>query len=80
MTLDEDYRPTDVGAVVSGEVAPSECARDSWKAGLDIITWTFERADMRAAPWMCSRQVRILGILPDWQATATHYANCMGLK
>lgn len=31
----------------AGEVVPSEYARDIKKAGLDIITWTFERADLR---------------------------------
>jgi glycerophosphoryl diester phosphodiesterase len=30
-----------------GEVVPSEYARDIKAAGLDIITWTFERADLR---------------------------------
>jgi len=28
-------------------VAPSRSARDIRRAGLDIITWTFERADLR---------------------------------
>lgn len=31
----------------AGEVVPSEYANDIRKAGLDIITWTFERADLR---------------------------------
>lgn len=31
----------------TGEVAPSEYALDIKKAGLDIITWTFERSDLR---------------------------------
>jgi glycerophosphoryl diester phosphodiesterase len=31
----------------AGEVVPSEYAQDIKKAGLDIITWTFERADLR---------------------------------
>jgi glycerophosphoryl diester phosphodiesterase len=31
----------------SGEVIPSQYALDIKKAGLDIITWTFERADLR---------------------------------
>lgn len=31
----------------AGEVAPSEYANDIKKAGLDIVTWTFERADLR---------------------------------
>ena len=31
----------------AGEVVPSEYAKDIKKAGLDIITWTFERADLR---------------------------------
>jgi glycerophosphoryl diester phosphodiesterase len=31
----------------AGEVIPSEYAQDIKKAGLDIITWTFERADLR---------------------------------
>lgn len=30
-----------------GDVVPSEYAMDIRKAGLDIITWTFERADLR---------------------------------
>lgn len=30
-----------------GRIVPSEYARDIRKAGLDIITWTFERADLR---------------------------------
>ena len=30
-----------------GEVIPSQYALDIKKAGLDIITWTFERADLR---------------------------------
>ncbi len=32
---------------VAGEVVPSEYANDIKKVGLDIITWTFERADLR---------------------------------
>lgn len=31
----------------TGEVVPSEYAKDIRRAGLDIITWTFERADLR---------------------------------
>ena len=31
----------------AGEVVPSEYANDIKKVGLDIITWTFERADLR---------------------------------
>ena len=31
----------------NGEVIPSQYARDIKAAGLDIITWTFERADLR---------------------------------
>jgi len=31
----------------TGEVIPSQYALDIKKAGLDIITWTFERADLR---------------------------------
>lgn len=31
----------------AGEVVPSEYAMDIKKAGLDIITWTFERSDLR---------------------------------
>jgi glycerophosphoryl diester phosphodiesterase len=31
----------------AGEVVPSAYARDIRKAGLDIIAWTFERADLR---------------------------------
>jgi len=31
----------------AGEVVPSEYALDIRKAGLDIITWTFERSDLR---------------------------------
>lgn len=31
----------------NGEVVPSEYANDIKKAGLDIIAWTFERADLR---------------------------------
>ena len=31
----------------AGEVVPSDYALDIRKAGLDIITWTFERADLR---------------------------------
>jgi glycerophosphoryl diester phosphodiesterase len=31
----------------AGEVVPSDYAMDIKKAGLDIITWTFERADLR---------------------------------
>jgi len=31
----------------AGKVVPSDYARDIRKAGLDIITWTFERADLR---------------------------------
>ncbi len=31
----------------AGEVVPSEYANDIKRAGLDIITWTFERADLR---------------------------------
>jgi glycerophosphoryl diester phosphodiesterase len=31
----------------AGDVVPSEYARDIRAAGLDIITWTFERADLR---------------------------------
>ncbi len=31
----------------AGEIVPSEYARDIRQAGLDIITWTFERADLR---------------------------------
>ncbi|MBK1724097.1 glycerophosphodiester phosphodiesterase family protein [Thiocystis violacea] len=31
----------------AGEVVPSDYARDIKRAGLDIITWTFERADLR---------------------------------
>jgi glycerophosphoryl diester phosphodiesterase len=34
-------------AVEKGEVVPSQYAKDIKKAGLDIITWTFERADLR---------------------------------
>jgi glycerophosphoryl diester phosphodiesterase len=36
----------------SGEIVPSEYARDIRRAGLDVITWTFERSDLRkgAAP------------------------------
>ena len=30
-----------------GEVVPSDYARDIRRAGLDIITWSFERADLR---------------------------------
>ncbi len=30
-----------------GEVVPSEYARDIKAAGLEIITWTLERADLR---------------------------------
>jgi glycerophosphoryl diester phosphodiesterase len=42
-------------AVDDGEVVPSAYAKDIEKAGLDIITWTFERSDLRngaaAAGW-----------------------------
>jgi glycerophosphoryl diester phosphodiesterase len=31
----------------AGRVVPSEYARDIRRAGLDVITWTFERADLR---------------------------------
>jgi glycerophosphoryl diester phosphodiesterase len=31
----------------ANEVVPSEYANDIKKAGLEIITWTFERADLR---------------------------------
>ncbi len=31
----------------SGKIVPSEYARDIKKAGFDIITWTFERSDLR---------------------------------
>lgn len=31
----------------SGEIVPSQYAEDIKNAGLDIITWTFERADLR---------------------------------
>jgi glycerophosphoryl diester phosphodiesterase len=31
----------------AGEVVPSEYAKDIQKAGLNIITWTFERSDLR---------------------------------
>jgi glycerophosphoryl diester phosphodiesterase len=31
----------------AGEVVPSQYANDIKKAGLDIVTWTFERADLR---------------------------------
>jgi glycerophosphoryl diester phosphodiesterase len=31
----------------AGEIVPSDYARDIRAAGLDIITWTFERADLR---------------------------------
>jgi glycerophosphoryl diester phosphodiesterase len=31
----------------NGNVVPSQYARDIKRAGLDIITWTFERADLR---------------------------------
>jgi glycerophosphoryl diester phosphodiesterase len=31
----------------SGEIVPSEYARDMRRAGLDIIAWTFERSDLR---------------------------------
>lgn len=31
----------------AGEVVPSDYAKDIKKAGLDIITWTFERSDLR---------------------------------
>jgi glycerophosphoryl diester phosphodiesterase len=31
----------------AGEIVPSEYARDIQRAGLEIITWTFERADLR---------------------------------
>ena len=31
----------------AGEVVPSDYAKDIRKARLDIITWTFERADLR---------------------------------
>jgi glycerophosphoryl diester phosphodiesterase len=31
----------------AGEIVPSEYARDIQRAGLDIIAWTFERADLR---------------------------------
>jgi glycerophosphoryl diester phosphodiesterase len=31
----------------NGEIVPSQYARDIKAAGLDIITWTFERADLR---------------------------------
>ena len=34
-------------AVDDDEVVPSEYAKDIKKAGLDIITWTFERSDLR---------------------------------
>ena len=32
----------------AGEVVPSDYARDIREAGLEIITWTFERSDLRA--------------------------------
>lgn len=31
----------------AGEVVPSDYAKDIMRAGLDIITWTFERSDLR---------------------------------
>jgi glycerophosphoryl diester phosphodiesterase len=31
----------------TGMVVPSDYAKDIRKAGLEIITWTFERADLR---------------------------------
>lgn len=31
----------------AGEIVPSDYAKDIRKAGLDIITWTFERSDLR---------------------------------
>jgi glycerophosphoryl diester phosphodiesterase len=31
----------------NGEIVPSQYAKDIKAAGLDIITWTFERSDLR---------------------------------
>ena len=39
-------------AVENGEIVPSQYAKDIKSVGFDIITWTFERSDLRkgAAP------------------------------
>ena len=69
--------------------------------GLDIITWTLERAgpgldgfyydstagvvelaqgDRFTLLNVLDEEVGILGIFSDWPATATFYANCMGVS
>lgn len=39
--------PTLLAVTDAGEIVPSQYARDIRAAGLDIITWSFERADLR---------------------------------
>jgi len=62
--------------------------------GPDIITWIFERSDLRQGATkagctsssirkalnVLARKLGILGIFSDRPATVTYYANCMGLK
>ncbi|GAA5167233.1 glycerophosphodiester phosphodiesterase family protein [Viridibacterium curvum] len=40
--------PTLLAVTDAGEIVPSQYAKDIRAAGLDIITWSFERADLRA--------------------------------
>lgn len=91
-----------------GNIVPSAYAELAKAAGLDIITWTLERSNLRngavdaagkasfyyqtvgaaiekesdlyQALHVLAREVGIEGIFSDWPATATYYANCMGLK
>lgn len=87
--------------------APSSAApRFGQAKGFQIITWTFERSDLRqgaskagfyydfdltgavikkdsdlyVALDVLAKEVKIIGIFSDWPATATYYANGMGIR
>ena len=81
-------------------MVPSYYATAAKDRGLDIITWTLERAgptlsgfyyesteglvdlvqgDLFTQLKVLHDEVGILGIFSDWAATATFYANCMGI-
>jgi hypothetical protein len=82
-------------------MTPSYYANAAKERGLELITWTLERAgpgltgyyyestdgvvdlaegDRFTLLHVLHEEVGILGIFSDWPATATFYANCVGLK
>jgi glycerophosphoryl diester phosphodiesterase len=73
-----------LGALVrldaNGVLVASEYAVAARRAGLELLTWTFDDArDGYVVLDVLARQVGVRGVFSDWPASVTYYANCMGL-